>query len=168
MEISNRELLAIATKVEGEGKIFYKELAKQVTDAEVKDFLLLMSKEEAQHEKQFKKLLDGKGRKQYGWEENKKLRELIDKHYQTDIFPSIDEIFEHLPQFEGIQKALDFAVESEKVSTEFYGLMQESCHDIEGKTLLLILEKVELEHLQRVEALRERYLKEPDPPPNRD
>ena len=158
MNISNKELLVLSTKIEGEGKTFYYALANQIDDPEVKEFLLLMAKEEASHEVQFRKLLDEKGSSHYGWENDPDLRNLINTHFQTDIFPRVDEIFEELPKFQGINKALNFAIEAEKISCEFYGLLQESCTDIETKTFMVLLEKIEQEHLERVELLRERYL----------
>jgi len=160
MNITNEELLKLATKIEGEGKNFYLELSKYIENPEVKDFLLLMAKEESMHEIQFKKLLDEKGDLHYGWEKNESLRELIDTQFQTDIFPPLEEVFKHLPKFQGIKKAIDFAVEAEKVSSEFYGLLQEACTDIESKTILVLMEKAEQEHLERVEMIRDRYLAE--------
>jgi len=148
----------LSTKIEGEGKDFYNALAQHIDAPEVKEFLLLMAREEASHEIQFKKLLDKKGDDQYGWENDPNLRNLINTHFQTDIFPQVDEIFEQLPKFQGIMKAMDFAVEAEKISCEFYGLLQESCTDIETKTFMVLLEKIEQEHLERVESLRNRYL----------
>ncbi|MFQ5449616.1 MAG: ferritin family protein [Nitrospinaceae bacterium] len=161
MEISNEELLALSTKIEREASVFYQELAKHILDPEVKDFVVLMAQEEAKHEIQFKKLLEEKGSKPYGWEKNTRLRNLLDTHYQTDIFPRLEEIFEQLPKFRGIQKALAFAEEAERVSAEFYGLMQEACENIESKTLLLLLEKAEQEHLERIQSLKERYTIKP-------
>ncbi len=158
MNIENKELLVLSTKIEGEGKDFYNALAEHMDDPEVKEFLLLMAREEASHEIQFRKLLDEKGASQYGWENDPNLRNLINTHFQTDIFPRVDEIFKELPKFQGINKALDFAIEAEKISCEFYGLLQESCRDIETKTFMVLLEKIEQEHLERVELLRERYL----------
>jgi len=158
MNISNKELLVLSTKIEGEGKTFYDALADQIDDPEVKEFLLLMAREEASHEVQFRKLLDEKGGSHYGWENDPNLRNLINTHFQTDIFPRVDEIFEELPKFQGINKALNFAIEAEKISCEFYGLLQESCTDIETKTFMVMLEKIEQEHLERVESLRDRYL----------
>jgi rubrerythrin len=158
MNIDNKELLLLSTKIEGEGKDFYTALATHIDDPEVKEFLLLMAREEASHEVQFRKLLEEKGDSQYGWENEPNLRSLINTHFQTDIFPRVDEIFEQLPKFQGIKKALNFAVDAEKISCEFYGLLQESCTDIETKTFMVLLEKVEQEHLERVELLRDRYL----------
>ena len=158
MNITNKELLVISTKIESEGKDFYTALAEHINDPEVKEFLLLMAREEANHEIQFKKMLDEKGDYQYGWENDPNLWELIKTHYQTDIFPRLDEVMEHLPGFQGIQKAIETAIEAEKVSCEFYGLLQETCTNIESKTLLVLLEKAEQEHLERVESLRDRYL----------
>jgi rubrerythrin len=159
MNITNKELLVLSTKIEGEGKNFYTALAGHIQDPEVKEFLLLMAREEAQHEIQFKKLLDAKGDSNYGWENDENLRELISTHFQTDIFPQLDDVMEHLPGYQGIQKAIESAVVAEKVSCEFYGLLQQACTDIESKTFLLLLEKVEQEHLERVERLRDQYQK---------
>lgn len=158
MNINNKELLALSAKIEGEGKDFYIALAGHIHDPEVKEFLLLMAREEASHEIQFKKLLDEKGDTNYGWENDENLRELINTHYQTDIFPKLDDVIEHLPGYQGIQKAIETALEAEKVSCEFYGLLQQACTDIESKTLLVLLEKVEQEHLERVAKIRDRYL----------
>ncbi len=158
MNIHNKDLLELSTKIEGEGKDFYSALAEHIDDPEVKEFLLLMAREEANHEIQFRKLLDEKGDDPYGWENDPNLRNLINTHFQTDIFPQVDEIFEQLPKFQGIAKAMDFAVEAEKISCEFYGLLQESCTNIKTKTFMVLLEKVEQEHLERVESLRDRYL----------
>lgn len=160
MNITNKELLVISTKIEGEGKNFYAALAEHILDPQVKEFLLLMAKEEANHEIQFKKLLEEKGDNQYGWENDENLRELIDNLYQTDIFPQLDDVTAHLPHYQGILNAIESAVEAEKVSCEFYGLLQEACTDIESKVLLVLLEKVELEHLERVAKIRDRYLEQ--------
>lgn len=157
MNITNKELLVLSTKIEGEGKEFYAALAEHIDDPEVKEFLLLMSREEANHEIQFKKLLDEKGDTNYGWENDENLRELINTHYQTDIFPQLEDVIEHLPGYDGIRKAIETALEAEKVSCEFYGLLQEACTDIESKTFLVALEKVELEHLERVAKIQDRY-----------
>jgi len=60
MNLNNEELLEISLKLERDGKRFYTELAKTVQDPVLNDFFKLMAREEAQHEKQFKNLLDSK------------------------------------------------------------------------------------------------------------
>ncbi len=160
MKITNQELIELSTKIEREGKVFYKELAQHVTEPDVKEFLLIMAAEEAQHETQFKIMLTEEGPDSFGWENDPSLRKLIDSQFQTDIFPSLEEVFEQLPNFQGIQKALDFALESEKTSAEFYGLLRDACDDIEIKTQLVRLEKAESEHLERVQSLVTRYTQE--------
>ncbi|KMP10409.1 hypothetical protein UZ36_07715 [Candidatus Nitromaritima sp. SCGC AAA799-C22] len=159
MVISNKELLEISTQIERDGRLFYAELSKHIEDPTVQDFLQVMAKEEAQHEIQFKKMLDAKGEGVYGWEDHEGLREMIDKRFKTDIFPSISEIMDQAPKFQGIEKALDFAVEAEKVAAEFYSLLREMCNNIEVKTLLVLLEKAEYDHFNRIQALREEFLK---------
>jgi len=159
MIISNKELLRISTKIEQEGKHFYAELSTHMTDPTVKEFLQVMAKEEAQHEIQFKEMLDAKGEQVYGWEDDKGLRDIIDNRFQTDVFPPIGEIMEQASKLESIEKALEFALEAEKVSAEFYGLLGDICNNIEVKTLLVLLEKAEHEHLGRVQSLREEFLK---------
>lgn len=160
MDITNQELLEISLKIEIEGKKFYSELADKVTDPKLKDFFWLMSREEALHEKQFKRLIESKSHKRNGWENDSSLREFIDREFQTDIFPPIQEVLKQLPAIGGIEKALDFAMDAERIVGEFFRLLHNSCDDIEIKTLLTVLEKSEREHLERVKAFKDRFLNE--------
>jgi len=158
MDINNEELLEISIKLERDGKRFYTELAKAVQDPILKDFLKLMAREEAQHEKQFKDLLDSKKGTKLGWENNSSVRYFIDHEFQTDIFPSIKETLKELPNLGGMRKALDIAVESERITGEFFRLLNSTCNDIEIKTLLTMLEKIEAKHLEKVLSLKKRFL----------
>jgi len=158
MDITNEELLKISLKIERDGKTFYDNLSTHVNDPEVKEFLITMSKEEALHEKQFIKMLEAKADNKYGWEDSTNLRGFIADNFATDIFPNLDNLFDHLSNFEGIQKAFDFAIETERVSHEFYGMLGELCSNYEVKTLLVLLEKAEIEHLQRIKSLREKFI----------
>ncbi|MBC8285457.1 MAG: ferritin family protein [Nitrospinae bacterium] len=158
MNLTHEELLEISIKLERDGKRFYTELAKIVQDPVLKDFFKLMAREEAQHEKQFKHLFGSKKGKKLGWENNTSLRKFIDREFQTDIFPPPREILEELPNIRGIHKALDIAIEAERIAGEFFKLLQESCNDIEIKTQLTILEKLEAEHLEKVLSLKKRFL----------
>ena len=158
MDITNQELLEISLKIEREGKRFYSEMADSVSDPKVKDFFWLMSREEALHEKQFKRIIESKGHQRNGWENDSNLRDFIDNEFQTDIFPPIQEVIQQLPSIGGIEKALDFAMEAERIVGEFFRLLHNSCDDIEIKTLLTVLEKSEAEHLERVKAFKARFL----------
>ena len=159
MEITDAEILGITIRIEQQGAIFYKQLAEHIVDTNARDFFLCMSKEESLHENQFKRMLQNKGSTLYGWEKQKAIQDLIEKQFKTDIFPQIEEIFDQLPKFEGIQKAVDFAIEAEKVSAEFYSLLGEFCNNFETKTLLLSMEKNERDHLVQVEALKKQFSK---------
>jgi len=160
MLISNAELLQVSVKIERDGRAFYQKLSEHIDDPTEKAFLEEMAREEVQHEIQFKKMLDDKGERPYGWEGNDALGDLIQGRFQTDIFPPLDEIMGQAEELQGIEKALDFAVEAEKIAGEFYGLLREACNNIEVKTLLVLLEKAEYEHLERVQQLRAKYLKQ--------
>ena len=160
MDLTTQELLEISLKIERDGKRFYSELAETVPDPKVRDFFQLMSYEEALHEQQFKCLIESKGYKSYGWENDSSLRKFIDKEFQTDIFPPTQEIIDQLPEIGGIQKAIDFAMDAERIVGEFFRLLHNSCDDIEIKTLLTILEKSEHEHLEKVKAFKTRFLNE--------
>jgi rubrerythrin len=159
-DITNQELLEISLKIEREGKRFYSEMADMVKDPKVKDFFWLMAREEALHEKQFKRLIESKSHKRNGWENDPSLREFIDKEFQTDIFPLTPEVTNRLSTIGGIGKALEFAMDAERIVGEFFRLLHNSCDDIEIKTLLTVLEKSESEHLDRVKAFKERFLNE--------
>ena len=159
MNITNQELLGISLKIERDGKRFYSELAEKVSDPKVSEFFQIMAKEEALHENQFKNLIESKNIDRYGWEADIMLRKFIDKEFKTDIFPSTKEVMAQLPKTEGIEKALELAMNAERIVGEFFRLLHNSCDDIEIKTLLTILEKSEYEHLERVKSFKSRYLK---------
>ncbi len=159
MVISNEELLEISTQIERDGRLFYLELSKHVDDPTVNEFLQVMAREEALHEVQFKEMLEKKGDQVYGWEDHQGLRDMMEKEFKTDIFPPIEEIMEHVTKVKGIEKALDFAVEAETVAGEFYGLLVDMCNNIEVKTLLVLLQKAEHDHLERIQLLRKEFLK---------
>jgi rubrerythrin len=159
MNITNQELLGISLKIERDGKRFYSELAEKVSDPKVSEFFQIMAKEEALHENQFKNLIESKNIDRYGWESDIMLRKFIDKEFKTDIFPSTKEVMAQLPKSGGIEKALELAMNAERIVGEFFRLLHNSCDDIEIKTLLTILEKSEYEHLERVKSFKSRYLK---------
>ncbi len=156
MVVSNSELLELSIKIEREGQRFYSQLAEHVDDPKVQEFLKLMVKEEAAHEIHFKKMLETDD--DYGWENDEALKKLIKENFQTDIFPSLEETLAELPQFEGLEKAFDFAIEAEQVAAEFYRILGNSCNDFELKTNMLLLEKAEMEHCKVVETLKKRVL----------
>lgn len=156
MVVTNSELLELSIKIEREGQKFYAQLAKNVGDTKVQEFLNLMVKEEAAHEIHFKKMLETDD--DYGWENNEEIRQLIEENFQTDIFPPLEETLSQLPRFEGLEKAFDFAIEAEKVAAEFYRILGDSTSDIELKTNMALLEKAELEHCKVVETLKKRVL----------
>ena len=157
MFISNEELLKASIQIEREGKVFYSELCNYIDDPTTKEFLQVMATEEAIHEEQFKKILDEKNDRAYGWENQQNLRELLDNKFKTDIFPSIDKIMDQTSKIKGIEQALDFAIEAEKVSAEFYTLLGDACDEIDIKTQLVQLEEAEKEHLDRVKSLSKHY-----------
>jgi len=152
--ITTSELLELSIKIEREGQKFYNQLADYIKDPIAKEFLIHMAKEEATHESQFKKLLEETDN--LGWESDENLKKLVAEKFQTDIFPKIDEVLGKLPKFEDLERAFNFAIESEKVSAEFYRILGNACKDIELKTKLLQLEKAELDHCDKVEYLKKR------------
>jgi rubrerythrin len=155
MEIKNEELLEIIVKIEQEGQAFYKKLANHISDPVVKDYLLFMSADEAQHEKKFKKILGEQGDRQYGWEDKPALREFVDTHLIQGLFPDLDEILKDLPEFEGVQKALNFALNSEELAFEFYKTLVKNCDDFETKILMIEMESEEKGHCAYIQKLIE-------------
>ena len=160
LPITNREILEIFIKIEREGETFYNELAQRVENPKVKEFLKFLAKEEAMHEVQFRKLIENKGDSSYGWENQDSVRDMMAKQFQTDIFPPLDEIERSADELKVIDKALEFAMDAERISAEFYGMLGEYCEDIEAKTALLQLEKAELDHLEKIQSLKDELLKD--------
>jgi len=157
VNITNQELLGISLKIERDGKRFYSELAENITDKKVSEFFRLMAQEEALHENQFKQIIESNDIIRYGWEEDLTLRNFIDKEFKTDIFPPTKEVLNQLKKIGGINKALDLAMDAERIVGEFFRLLHNSCDDIEIKTLLTILEKAEHEHLERVRSFKSKF-----------
>jgi rubrerythrin len=158
--ITANEILELSLKMEREGQSFYSELSKHTQDPIVEIFLQKMHTEEIQHEKIFRMMLEEKGAKLYGWEDKKELHDFIDEHFKTDIFPSLESIFQEGTKFENLQKAVDFAVEAEMIAAEFYSLLGEYCEDLDAKTSILLLEQAENEHVKQVLAIKDKILKQ--------
>ncbi|QPJ62592.1 MAG: ferritin family protein [Candidatus Nitronauta litoralis] len=156
-QITDKEILDISLKIEREGQYFYEKLAELVPIPEIKDFLSHMAQEETRHERQFINLIAEKKGKDYGWDDNEELREAVEKLFQTDIFPDIDEWEREENPFPSVNEAIEFAIEAEMISMEFYRLLGEFCNNLEAKTVLAMLEKAEMEHLHYMKALHAKY-----------
>ena len=158
--ITAKEILELSLKMEREGQAFYSSLSQHIEDPMVKTFLQKMHKEEIQHEKLFRAMLEEKGEKQYGWEDKKELHDFIDEHFKTDIFPPLEDIIQEDSKFESLQKAVDFAVEAEMIAAEFYSLLGDFCEDLEAKSSILLLEQADYEHVKQVLAIKDKLLKQ--------
>jgi len=158
--ITSDEILELSLKIEREGQVFYDGLSQHIQDPLIKTFVQKMHKEEIQHEKLFRGMLEKKGEKLYGWEDKKELHDFIDEHFKTDIFPPLEDIIQEDSKFESLQKAVDFAVEAEMIAAEFYSLLGEFCEDLEAKTSILLLEQAENEHVKQVLAIKDKLLKQ--------
>ena len=158
--ITDREILELSLKMEREGQAFYQGLSQHLHDPTVNAFLKQMHREEIQHEKLFKVLLEKKGNQLYGWEDKKELHAFISENFKSDIFPLLEDVLREGSTFENLQKAVDFAVEAEMISAEFYSLLGDFCDNLEAKTALLILEKAERDHVKEVLAIKDKLLKQ--------
>lgn len=155
--ISDRDILELSLRLEREGQVFYKKLSEMVSDPSVKRFVDEMHKEETQHEKIFRIMLENKNEDTYGWEDKKDLKEFIDSQLQADIFPNLD-TNANTSQFKDLNTAVDFALEAEMIAAEFYALLGEYCDNLEAKTSLALLEKAENEHLKQVLSIKQNLL----------
>jgi len=158
--ITDNEILELSLKMEREGQVFYEGLSKHLHDPTLKAFVQQMHKEEVQHEKLFKVMLGKKGDRLYGWEDKKELHNFINENFKTDIFPPLEDITRDGSKFDSLQKAVDFAIEAEMVSAEFYSLLGDFCDNLEAKTALLLLEKAERDHIKEVLAIKDKLLKQ--------
>ena len=157
--ITANEILELSLKMEREGQAFYNSLSQYIQDPLIKTFIQKMHKEEIQHEKLFRLMLERKGEELYGWENKKELHDFIGENLKTDIFPLLEDIIKEDSKFESLQKAVDFAVEAEMIAAEFYSLLGEFCEDLDDKTSILLLEQAENEHVKQVLAIKDKLLK---------
>jgi rubrerythrin len=158
--ITDKEILELSLKMEREGQAFYERLSQHTQDSTVKNFAQQMHKEEVQHEKLFRTMLERKGEQPYGWENKKELQDFILEYFNNDIFPPLEDIIPEDAKFETLQKAVDFAIEAEMVSAEFYSLLSDFCDNLEAKTALLLLEKAERDHIKEILAIKEKLIKQ--------
>lgn len=158
--ITDNEILELSLKMEREGQAFYEGLSQYVQDPDLKAFVQQMHKEEIQHEKLFKAMLGKKGDQLYGWEDKKELHDFIDENFKTDIFPPLSDVIQDGSKFDNLQNAVDFAIEAEMVTAEFYSLLGDFCDNLEAKTALLLLEKAEKDHIKEVLAIKDKLLKQ--------
>ncbi len=161
MKVSNKELLEISTNIEREAQAFYEELASHVSEPMISNYLILMAKDEAHHEKQFESILGEKGGQKYGWENSSALRELIDKHLKPGLFPPLEGILKNLSEFEGARKALIIAKKCEELAVKFYGILRENCEDFETESILIDLEAEEKSHCDFIQAAINYWEKQP-------
>jgi rubrerythrin len=158
--ITDNEILELSIKMERDGQVFYEGLSQHLHDPELKAFVQQMHKEEIQHEKLFKTMLGKKGDQLYGWEDKKELHVFIEENFKTDIFPPLEDVIQDGSKLENLQKIVDFAIEAEMVSAEFYSLLGDFCDNLEAKTALLLLERAERDHIKEVLAIKDKLLKQ--------
>ena len=154
--ITSTKVMEISLMKEGDEKIFYTALAEQVTDPEVQEFLNLMASETTHHEASIKKLLGGNGDEADFWEGEYTISDFVKTHFQTDIFPTGDDVSRVASEFKGVQEVLDFALEVEQVAAEFYKLLGEHCKRPSTKMALILMEKVELEHVEKIKSFKKK------------
>ena len=158
--ITDNEILDLSLKMEREGQAFYEGLSQHLRDPVLKAFVQQMHKEEIQHEKLFKVMLGKKGDQLYGWEDKKELHDFIDEYFENDIFPALEDVIQDDSRFKDLEKAVDFAIEAEMISAEFYSLLGEFCDNLEAKTALLLLEKAERDHIKEILAIKDKLLRQ--------
>lgn len=153
MKISNRELMELSIKIEQEGQAFYKKLAPHISDPVVREFLLLMAKDEKEHEEHFKRIFGEEGGRNHGWESDPALREVIDQRFKPGLFPDVDALLAEWPKENGIRKALETALKAEEAAVEFYGTLRKDAEDLETKCLMIELENEEKAHRDYIQRL---------------
>ena len=156
-QVTDQEILDISLKIEREGHDFYQKLADMIPVPEIREFLSVMANEETKHEKQFSKMMVEKSGQAYGWENKPDVRAAIQEIFETDIFPDLNDPNHSIRQFASIDEAIDFAIEAEMISMEFYRLLGEYCENLDAKTVLVMLEKAEIEHLNFMKNLKTKY-----------
>ncbi|CCQ90074.1 hypothetical protein NITGR_220030 [Nitrospina gracilis 3/211] len=157
MEIASQELLEVSTEMEEKVQELYRGLAGRIEDPVVKNYLLLMARDEAHHEKHFENMLGTEKSQHCGWNHSQELRELIDTQIQKELFPLVDRTLERMPNSVDIPRALHVCLKCEEMSVEFYGLMRASCEDVETKSVLIELESEEKSHRDFIRALLQHW-----------
>jgi rubrerythrin len=118
-EYCPHEVFVIAKEMEEEGLAFYKAVAKQVADPEVKALFLKLASDEIEHVRSIEKLerqtLDHAPDEQDALVEQY-IRSLVD----TKVFPDPSEAAAVGRSVEGVLDALAFGIRAERASIAFY------------------------------------------------
>ncbi|MGP0628852.1 ferritin-like domain-containing protein [Nitrospina sp. 32_T5] len=157
MDIASQELLEVSTELEEKVQELYRNVAGRIDDPVVKNYLLLMARDEAHHEKHFEDMLGTEESRHCAWNHSPKLRELIDTQIQKKLFPMVDHMLDRMHDSVDIPKALEVCLKCEEMSVEFYGLMRASCEDVETKSVLIELESEEKSHRDFIRALLQHW-----------
>lgn len=153
MQIENRELLEISTHLEETVQKVYEGLSRRIDHPIIRNYLRLMARDEAHHEKHFEEILNAGGGRHYGWEDSRRLRGLVDHQIKQDLFPKLDRLATSLDDSPDIAQALAVCLQCEEVAVEFYGLLRAACREVETKSVLIEMESEEKSHRDYVEAL---------------
>ncbi len=147
------EVFDMAIAIEENGKKFYEDAQKCVSDETVKKLFEELAAEEVKHKERFlelKKLIpdDVKGQGVYDPDNEGTLylRMMADEH----VFSRSDEINEKVCGIKSAEDALKLAIQFEKDTIVFFLTMQEHTETPKGKEMIGLLIKEEQQHVRRL------------------
>ena len=153
---SLKDIIDIAIQLEQNGEKIYRRAAEKIQNSSLSTLLEWLADEEAQHAKWFEALMDtvtGTGDFQ---EQEKMGRALLKNAVGTQSFTLEDADFSSI---EKIEDLLKLAIEFEKDTVLFYGMLQPLIQDQETLDQLHVIIKEEEDHALRLKkVLSESYM----------
>ena len=153
---SLKDIIDIAIQLEQNGEKIYRRAAEKIQNSSLSTLLEWLADEEAQHAKWFEALIDtvtGTGDFQ---EQEKMGRALLKNAVGTQSFTLEDADFSSI---EKIEDLLKLAIEFEKDTVLFYGMLQPLIQDQETLDQLHVIIKEEEDHALRLKkVLSESYM----------
>lgn len=152
MEKANAlEIINFAISIEEQGIKFYNEYSK-LAKGEIKDLLLKLASDEESHADEFRKMLDKVSADNYYFSEE------VDEYFRS--YANHIAFNRRNQKLTSIKEVLEVAIETEKITTEFYqGLIPKTSDE---KVVGILKTLVEEETKHRV--VLEDYLKKTDEP----
>lgn len=155
-ELSAGQILDLCLEMEKEGANFYKALAREEVQEDIRDLFAHLSEEEERHQEQFRDFQKRLGVKRILGEEMAGGRDYLLAIANAYMFPDVKRAKKEVSQFKTRDEALDFALNQEKNSLLLYEELARFVREPEAREAISGIIAEEKGHIVKLSALKGR------------
>lgn len=147
------EVFKIAIQIEENGKKFYEEGLKVISDPGVQALFKDLALQEVGHKERFQTLLSqlpGDASSATVWDPDNELDQYLKMMADQHVFVTSDSLKAQLAAVKDVVSALRLAMDFEKDSVLFFLTMEDAAETKKGQEFIRTLVKEEQEHLKRL------------------